>query len=198
MKSALRLFLSALALPALLVLGGCETAPRSQTFPDIGFTRLAPIALNVASVEVVTHYTPPFAGPNVDHLFPVPPRTVMERWGAERLRAAGSGGRARFIILNAAVVESALATTPGIEGMVRKEEAERYDGTVEARLEIYDAAGTRMAFASAYATRFQTVLEDASPNERHKAWFKLLDGMMADFNQEMERAIRGQLPGVVR
>ena len=198
MKVLRNLLLAAVVAPAVLVLAGCETAPRRQGLPEIHFTHMAPISLDVASVEVVQHYAPPFTKPNVDHLFTTSPRDVMERWANDRLRAVGTGGRARFIVLDASVVESKLATTQGLAGIVKKEESERYDGSVEARLEVYDAAGSRMFFASARATQFQTVLEDASPNERRKAWFDLLSAMMKTFDQEMDRAIRSQLPGVVR
>jgi len=179
-------------------LGACETAPPAKPVTDVSFTHLPPIALNVARIEVVSEYRPTYAKPNVEHLFPVTPASALERWANERLRPLGNAGVARFVIMDASVTETALERKKGLVGLVTIEQAERYDGAVRARIEVVDAKGTSGGGASAYATRYQTVAEGASPNDRRKVWLDLVTGMMGDFNTEMERNVREVLGNFVR
>lgn len=176
-----------------LVLSSCATPPPLRQFADITFADLAPLRLSVAAVAVSSNYKPAMAPPAVDHLFPVPPVRALRRWAADRIKAAGARGRARFVILDASVREVPLKTRKGIEGIFYKEQSERYDAVIEARLEITDAMGVVRASASARATRTQTVREDASINAREAVWFEMTEALMRDFDREMEKNIRAYL-----
>ncbi len=164
-----------------------------REFADITFADLAPLRLSVAAVAVSSDFRPAMAPPAVDHLFPVPPARALRRWAKDRLKAAGPMGRARFIILDASVREVPLKTRKGIEGIFYKEQSERYEAVVEARLEIIDGRGDFRGGATARATRTQTVREDASINAREAVWFEMTEALMRDFNREMEKNIRAYL-----
>lgn len=198
MKPFLSRLVFVLALGPTLLLAACETAPPAKPKMDISFTHLAPIALNVGRIEIVSQYRPTFAKPNVEHLFPVTPAAALERWASERLRARGSSGVARFIISDASVKETKLEQKSGLVGLVTIEQAERYDGAVRVRMEVVDANGRSGGTASAYATRYQTVSEGASLNERNRVWLDLVNDLMADFNGEMERNARQVLGNWLR
>ena len=177
-------FFALLAVP-LLLLAGCETPVQMQSLPALSYDHLGPLRLHVARIAIVPAYPPPMKSPNVDHLFPTPPLKAIRRWAADRLRAVGRDGVARVVIRNAAAIETPLAQKKGVKAAFTKQQAYRYDLTIEATVEINGRNST--GDASAKATRFTTVREDASINERNKIWFQLTETLMRDFNAEMEK-----------
>lgn len=180
------------------LLAACETMPSRHELPQITFAHLAPIALDVSKVEVISNYVPPMKAPNVEHQFPIQPEAALKRWAADRLKPDGHGDTARFVITNASVVEQDLPMSKGLSGVFKKEQAQRYDGTAEATLEIVDARGVRKGFAAARAFYSRTVREDASMNDRERAWFEIVEALMLVFNGEMEKNMRQYLAGSVR
>lgn len=180
------------------VVASCDTTPPKHDLPQITFAHLAPITLDAARIEVVSNYVPPLKAPNVEHRFPILPEAAMKRWAADRLRAGGAAGAARFVITDAAVVEEPLPLSKGLAGIFKKEQAERYNATAEASLEIIDTRGLRKGFASARTFYSRTVAEDVSLNERERAWFEIVEALMLVFDSEMERNMRQYLGGSVR
>lgn len=181
--------LALMVMPAILVLAlaGCETPVEVQKFPELTFAHLPQIKLDVAHVEVVAKYRPPMKAPNVDHLLPTPPIKALRRWAADRLKAVGRTGTARLVVHDASVVETALEKKSGLVASFTKQQAQRYDFLIDTTLEIID--GQRRGHADARVTRFTTVREDASLNERDRIWFKETEALMTDFNAEMEKNI---------
>lgn len=178
-----------------LTLVACEATVPVRSFPELTFQHLGKIELNVASIDIVQAYKPPMKAPNVEHRFPTSPMTALSRWGHDRLMASGAQGYARFSILDAAVSETALVMKDGIKGAFTKDQSERYDAALEARLEIFNAAGTSLGFTDAKASRSLTVREDATVNDREKAWFNLTEALMKDINAELEKNISQYLGG---
>lgn len=175
---------------ALALLAGCETqVPRSQ-FPELAYSQLPPINLNVARVEVVQQYHPPGKKPNVEHLFPVVPALAAERWAHDRLKAVGADGMARVTIVYAGVVEVPLKRMGGIEGAFTKEQSERYDGAIEVKIDILTGDGRQAASVSTRAERRRTVPEDITLLGREKVWFEMTEAMMNDLNASLERQIK--------
>ena len=154
MTAPIRILLSAYALSVSLGLAACETPVQTQKLPDLTFAHLAPIKLNVAKIDVVVRYQPPLREPNVEHLFPTPPAKALKQWVKDRLRAAGGSGVARLVIINASAVETPLSQKKGFTATFTKQQSQRYDATVEARLEISSSLG--QGATSAHATRFTT------------------------------------------
>lgn len=186
------------ALPAVLslALAACETPVTVQKFPDLTYAHLPPLKLNVATIEVVAKYRPPMKAPNVDHMAPWPPIKALRQWAADRLRAVGRTGTARFVIDDASVVETELEKKTGLKATFTKQQAQRYDFRVEASIDVAD--GPRRGRAVAQATRFTTVREDASLNERDRILFKEVETLMTDFNVEMEKNVRQYLGAWLR
>lgn len=180
-----RFALVALSAVLGLALAACETPVQVQKFPEMTFTHLTPINLDVANVEVVARYQPPMKTPNVDHLVPTPPIKALRRWAADRLKAVGRSGTAQLVIHAASIIETPLEKKTGFTATFTKQQAQRYDFLIEASLEVVD--GRRRGRAEARVTRFTTLREDASLNERDRIWFKEMEAMMADFNAEMEK-----------
>ena len=179
------------AFSCLGFLAGCDTAPPPPTFPDIRFTGLPPLALDVASIEIRSEFQPQFHPPYVEHVFPVSPERAIETWARDRLRSVGRQGTARFTLLDASVVETELPRTGGIKGEFTTQVAERYDASLAARLDILDARGFPVRTANVKVVRSQSVLEGLTPNQRDQTWYDMTRALVTDFNQQMESEIRG-------
>ena len=170
-----------------LGLAACETPPPPPKLPELTFAHLGPLNLNVARIDIVSKYRSPLKAPNVEHLFSTPPQKALRTWARDRLRAAGRSGTARLVIHKASAVETALEMKKGLKAAFTKQQSHRYDVHVDATLEISTPAGR--GSATAQASRFSTLREDASLNDRNRTWFDLTENLMRDFNAEMEKKL---------
>ncbi len=185
-----RLFLS---MAAAGLAAGCAQPDPTVRFADLTFAGHQPIRLDVASLEVVDEYRMPLADPNVEHRAPLAPSAAAERWARDVLRAAGRNGRAVMRITQGSLTESRLKTTGGVQGWFKVDQSERYDAAIAGRLDLYGADGRALGNARAEATRFQTIAEDATLNDRQRLWYALVEATANDFAASMEKAIREKL-----
>jgi len=180
------------------VMSACASDVRVQKLPELTFKHLGEIKLNVARLETVSKYKAPLKRPNVEHLFSAKPDSAAQRWAKDTLVMAGQTGLARFTVHEASVVEEKLQMDSSISGLFTKQQSERYTVRIEATLEVFDALAKRRGFASANAVRSTTIREDATLNERDKAWFKLIEEVMNVFDLEMKRNIKRHLVNWIR
>jgi len=180
--------LSRLALACALLAACAQTVPPAP-LPELTFSHLDKIRLNVASVEIVENYVPPLKGPNIEHLLPTSPTGAARRWSVDRLVALGTEGSAKFVIETASVVETKLPVEKGLRGAVTVDQAERYDAILVVTLEIRNDRGFRIAFATARAERNQTVSENLTLREREAIQFELVENLISDLNGELEAKI---------
>lgn len=190
MTNPLRILI--LVLVAVLPLTACQT-PVVRTLPELTFGHLPVIKLAVSEIRVESRYRPAMRAPWVDHQFTTPPDQVMQRWGKDRLAAVGGRDVAVFTVVDAGVREVRLKTTQGVRGVFTKDQSERYEARLEAKLEIYNGHGLPAGHASAVVTRNRTIAEDASLNDRERLWFEMTEALMQQFDMEMEARIRGHL-----
>lgn len=170
-------------------LASCQATAPTLVFPELTFQHMKSLSLNVAKLESMSSYKPPMSAPNVDHLFHTPPAGVLSRWAEDRLRAVGKNGFARFTIIEASVTETRLDMKKGIIGAFTKDQSERYDAVLEAKLEIFDDSELSIGFARAKAIRSVTIREDSSVNQREQAWFSLTEELVRDIDAELEKNI---------
>lgn len=186
---------------ASCALGACSSPlPPPRAFPDPSFRRDGALNLDVSDIEVFLDYQAPMTVPNVEHRFPVTPERMLRRWAAERLVATGyPGRRARFVIEDASVRENEIARQSGLRAAFTNQQAQLYEGTLRVTVEIIEAVSRRReAFASASATRAQSIDEKASVADRESAWGELCVGLMTGFNLELDRQIRANLGAYLR
>ena len=174
-------------------LGSCQTKLLTPIYPELTFQHLKPLKLNVARLVSTNAYKSPLKAPHVDHLFPVLPYKVLRRWADDRLHPVGKSNIARFTIIEASVIEILLEKKTGVVGLFTKDQSERYDAVLEAKLEIIDNEGVQRGFASARVFRSVTVREDFSINEREQIWFSLIEQLSTDINLELENKITQHL-----
>ncbi len=179
-------------------LAACETSIPQIQFPEITFTHLKPIRLDVVDVDFVHKYVPPQALPNVDHRFPQQPAAVAERWAKDRLEPIGISRRARVTLIDAAVTETVLKKREGVTGLFWTDQSERYEARVEMLVEVIDDDGNPQGHAQAVAQHSRTVPEGISLNDREQVWFEIAEDLMKDLDAELDKNIRRYLVRFVR
>ncbi|WP_157879287.1 hypothetical protein [Pararhodospirillum photometricum] len=175
--------------------GACTPAPAPRRAPDLRFSNRPPLVFRASRVDVREDYHSPLRAPNVEQDMPLPPLRAARQWGFDRLQADGSARRTVVLsIRDAAVTEKSLAVRKGVQGAFNTDQAERYDASLDAVVELIDnATGVITAQATARVSRFVTVPEDASVVDRENAWVTLVEGLMADFDGRMEQAVRSYM-----
>jgi hypothetical protein len=176
-----------------LGLAACESDVRVQKLPALTFSHLGEVKINVSRLETASKYKAPLKRPNVEHLFTAQPTTALKTWATDRLKPAGRAGMARFTVHEASVIEEKLKMDSSFTGVFTKQQSERYTARVEATLEVFDARGKRLGFASANAVRSKTIREDATLNEREKIWFNLVEELVTAFDKEMTKNMKRHL-----
>ena len=180
------------------ILASCETPPPKSQFPELSYSHLEKIRLDVAGIDIKRAYKPPGRKPHVEHQFPVVPVAAVERWVRDRLRAVGATRRAVVTIREASVIEVALPLTRGVRGAFTIDQSERYDGTIDIMVEIVEADGRQKAMARVRAKRSKTVPEGIPIHDREKMWFDLTEALMNDLNASIERQLRQHLARYLR
>ncbi len=171
-------------------LGGCDTPATRPAFPDIHFTNLPRLQLEVAAIDIKDEFQPSFREPNVEHLFPVTPEHAVENWAKDRLQAVGTSLRARVRIIDASVKEAQLPRTQGLTGAFTTDQAQRYDANLEVNVDILDDRGFALRSVSAKTSRSQSVAEGITPNQREQIWYDMTKALMNDLDQELEKQMR--------
>ena len=176
----------------VLVSGACTTIPNND-LPELTFRHLKPISLGVVKIELTSISNSEKNSETLVNRFPISPHTALKKWALHRLQLAGNAGTARFIIIKANVTETKLNRDKTITGLFKQEASERYDASVEGRLEILDKQGSLIGAANSSASWSQTVREDTSLTERRRIWFSMIEKLMARFNDNMEEQIQRYL-----
>ncbi len=164
MRTTIRRLMLALPLLAASCVGK-GTPP--ETFAPPSYRYLAPIRLNVASIDIEDHSVPE---PGVvDSLSPVRPVAALRQMTTDRLIAGGSAGHAAFVIDRASIVRADGGLT----------------GAMAVHLDVFAGDGdTRAGYAEAKVTRRRTST-DIDENAA-SVLYQMTTQMMADMNVEFE------------
>jgi len=195
---SLTLLVLAPSLFAGMLLTGCAVKTTSAPEVSLTFMNRPAIHLNVGKIQVVNRYQMPLKPPLVEHLIPVAPGAVVERWAMDILRAVGSGNTAVLTIHDASVTEISLQQKPGLKALLTLDQAQRYDARLRATLEIRDVNGQQRGQVEVEVTRSQTVPENITLNQRTAVWFQMVEGLLADFAAQMELQVRKDLGTFLR
>lgn len=179
-----------LALPAFAAACGRDR-PRDTTPPPFGsgppsYSHLTPLRLDVATIDIAA----PDPGPATLVVQPAPiePAQAMMVMARDRLVAAGTSGRARFVISTAT-----LTRTQESAGGVFSTTSERISVALDCRVEIVGGEdGQPLGFAQA-ATQRSAVGPAANAAERSAAADRIMRQAMADLNIELEYQVRRNL-----
>jgi hypothetical protein len=173
--------------------GGGATAA-----PSIDVASLPELRLNVAEIQVVPGYVTPGQKPNVEEMASPTPQQAAEAWAHAKVKAVGTQNRAMVIIRQASIVEVPLPTKKGLEGVFTKEPDRRYDGTLEADIEIRSDTGKKIAEAQARALRTQSVVQGTSEADLKAVWAKMSRDLAGDLAAEFDKQVRTNLSSYVK
>ena len=166
--------------------------------PTIDVASLPELRLNVAEIQVVPGYASPGKKPNVEEFASPTPQQAAEAWAKSKVKAVGRENRAMVIIRQASIVEVPLPTKKGLEGVFTKEPDRRYDGTLEATIEIRSDNGKEIAHAEARALRTQSVVQGTSEADLKALWSKMSRDLAGDLAAEFDKQVRANLAAYVR
>ncbi|MDR3660500.1 MAG: hypothetical protein P4L86_08885, partial [Mycobacterium sp.] len=171
-----RAALTALPLCLPAVLTACGGTPVPTSFAPLSWDYLPRLRLNVASIDIDDSWTPDPGSRDQGFLAPTPPVAALRQMAQDRLVAAGTSGRATFVIDDASVVQS----------------RDKYAGTFAAHLDISTSDGTRSGYTEARVLRTRNI-DDDSPAGKRAELYGLIKQMMSDMNVEVEYQIRRSL-----
>jgi len=183
-------------LPVMCVcclLTACESTLPDIKYPELRFSHLPIIQLDVARIEIIGKFRSPLKAPNVEHELPLAPALAMRYWALDRLRAVGKKGHAKFIIVDASVKAEPLRKKKGLKAMFTLDQAARYNARLEARLEVEAAGGLGTGFATAISSRQRTMPEAVSINDRDFVLYRFVESVAKDFDRAMTANIERHL-----
>jgi hypothetical protein len=179
-----------LALSLIAFIAACSS-DKPVTPLALDYNSLGKINLAVANIQVTDHSLPVMQGVPESALRP----TIAEaahHWINDRLSAAGSSGQAIVIIKQA---DFSVVPMPTKGDWFTREQAVKYMANIAVDIEINGEGGT--AVASAEAHRQVSLPSDPNSSERQKAYNDALQGLMTDFNNNMEQNIHAYMQGFV-
>lgn len=181
-----------LVLVLALLVAGCASYERLEPF-ELDFASKGKIQLNTQDLRIVdkTKNTPQW-DPYVGHLFTPSIAEAVNRLADQRLQTVGQIGHATLTIKDANVMKQPETVSSDLLSLFERQQAARYVGRVEVSLETQAPDGN-VAIATAYATRYVTLPEAPTTGEMREAYKKLLNGLMDDLNENLEKAIRQHL-----
>ncbi|MBW4025072.1 MAG: hypothetical protein HIU92_18410 [Proteobacteria bacterium] len=165
-------------LAAPFLLAGCSSDQGvPQNFPPLRYTYLAPISLNVGSIQTRIAYSPSQDGSSLDAMSPEAPLQAVEQMIQDRLVAAGSGGTAT-VTINSASINRVGDTAVG---------------NISLDLQVTSPDGRRTGYTSASVTRTRTLPDDTSDTAMRAFLYDMTSELVSAENVELEYQMRRHL-----
>ena len=165
---------SVLLLP-LLAAACSDDGAAPGSFPLPSYSYLTPIRLNVANVEVDDR-SPPAPGNSVEGASPLRPSDALKQMASDRLLAAGSAGRAVFVIDQASLTR--------VDGGI--------DGQMAVHLDVFAGPGGAGAGSAAARGARRRTSTDTGEDSR-AVLYNFVAQMMSDMNVEFEFQVKRSL-----
>jgi hypothetical protein len=179
-RSLFRHTLLGACLSAPFLLAGCggdQGVP--QNFPPLRYTYLAPIALNVSSIQTQVAYAPTDDGTSLDAMSPEAPIQAVEQMLQDRLVASGTGGTAT-VTINTASLNRVNDTAVG---------------NISVQVAVISADGRRSGYTTASVTRTRTLPDDTSDSALRPFLYQMTSDLVNAENVELEYQMRQHLAG---
>ena len=175
-----------------LLLSSCSSVQLPEPV-GLAYLQNKPLHLNVGRVEVVKQYQSSSTPPHVENEFPVPPTAMIQQWVQDRLLPVGKSGNVVVTIEDASVIEKPLKKTGGFRRMFTVEQSEEYEAKMSVKIEIFDDFGNAKGFAYARAQGSRSVPENLTLGQRRKVWINMMEKIMNNLDDELDRNVRSYL-----
>jgi hypothetical protein len=165
-----------------LLLAGCggDAPPPPRSFAPPNYAYLTKIRLNVGQVDIEDHSLTGGTGPDgeqdVSAQSPTPPSVALTEMAHDRLFAAGTSGKAVFVIDQANILRAPNGTLSGLLAI---------------HLDLLTAGGARAGYAEARVAK--QYVPGSAPEDFRGTLYDLTNQMMTDMNVELEFQIRKSL-----
>ena len=187
----LRAVVSVLALGLLTACASPAPQPTTTSYPVIQPTAGDVLKLDVAEIQIVKAYAPPRVAPHIEHLLPFDLSDMVANWALDRLKAVGTTGTARVVILNASMREAIRRTESGAMSFKRNR---LYEGALQVRVDVTDPQTQRAGFAKGAAASSRMVAVKISKAKRNRVWNEMtremLNGLDASLEPDIKRGLR--------
>jgi len=120
---------------------------------------------------------------------------AIRKWATDRLEADGRSGEAVVTVKEAALETDAIPTETTIDTIFTRQQASKYVGHAVVTIEV--RKGDSYAMASAEASRWVSMPEDPTTDERKGAYFTMLNGLMKDLGQNFESSMHEHMGGLI-
>lgn len=187
-----------MALPLAVVLAACASNAPPPPAGPLHFTNSPPLALDVVTVDVLQDYQPSSVVNAIDPLMAISPASAVRTWVADRIRTKSDTGFLRVTIKDARVVKKPLDVSDGpVTRLFTREQSYELDARL--LVEIYGERRDShfVGYTTIEVTHRTTVPENASDAELAGIERKLVEEMMAEFDQKAEQGILKNLPDLL-
>ena len=175
----------------------CAQNVTTSPTPKFAFWEKSPLSVNVAEIVFANNFSPPMAKPNVDHLFPVSPASAVQVWQKDRLKTTGSSGRLIVRVIDASVIEKALPTATGLEGLIFNDPDTEYEGTLVVSFELDHPEVDTIANAKIRLNHNIQMAKWSTIQDREEAWVTMTEGLIAELDR-LAPQVLGQELGLMR
>lgn len=170
-RSIFRHMLLGAALTVPLLVAGCaEEEGVPQSFPPLRYNYLAPISLNVASIQTRLGYAQAQDGTPLDAMSPETPLQGVQQMLQDRLVAGGAGGTA-IITINSASINQVNDTAVG---------------NISLRLTVVSADGRARGYTDASVSRTRTMPDDTSEDALRAFLYSMTQDLVNAENVELD------------
>jgi len=160
-----------------------------------GMRNRPPLVLAAEQIVLEERFDEPYA----EEGYSVTPASALREWVKTRLKADGTPGIVRVILLDGQMRRQELKVKGGLKGWFSDDQKYRYDGRIHVRVEYQPSTpGRHTSNAEAKASGFFTVPEDATLNQIDKQVSALARDLMQRTDMELENAMLRHMPELVR
>ena len=171
----------------------CAPSISVNVVPDLTYEHIAPVPLNVKSLEIIDEYQPALAMPYVEHNLTTPLYTAAERMMQKAFFV--KEGASQNYILKLIIKEASIRL--GTEHKVNKlsqlfgdQAFKIYHGRIHMHLEIVDENGAVAGSGNSVVTRDLKMPEHYSLTQRNKMFFLMSEDMTRDLHQAINKLMK--------
>ncbi len=176
----------AAAFVAGALVSACGSSPAPKVPTQVSFASNAVVNVDATSMDVNFAGAPSRDYPHVGHRSPVSFEAAAKSWADKRFDLTGNTPSAlRVTIKEGDLVEELLPVKTGLGGAFKKEQAAKYEATLEVELQIVDAGGKVVASASGKSWNTHTVPEDATETDKQIVWAGMVKQAFDSLDQEL-------------
>ena len=165
-----------------------------QRYSEPRYEQDQPIELKVNKIDIISEFTPTFARPHVEHLFPVSIEKSAKLWAQDRLKVAdySSNKIAEVIIKDASVVEELEQGS-----QIFEKDKVKYAARLVMNVRITDPDSLSQASTEVEAWRSLTIPADTDIATKEEYWNSMVKKLLDDFNNRMTTNIHQYLNAFV-